>query len=307
MANITMQKEKNFVSAVVYLHNEGAQLLSFFEMLHTALEERFEQYEIIAVDDLCTDGSVETLRGWAKGVTKPLTILHTSVYQGIETAMNAGLNCAIGDYVFEFDCLEAAFPAAYIARAYETALTGSDIVTVCPTQQSGSSRVFYQLFNRFSNSAYALRTDAFRVVSRRAINRVHSMAESLPYRKAAYAASGLKMTAITFEGEAPRQSTGVFALAMDSIVLYTDAGYVFSLGAAGIMLAVSLFALVYTMVVFFHGDPIEGWTTTMLVLTFGFAGLFALFALALKYLSLILNFTFHKQICLIESVEKIQK
>ncbi|MFI3170641.1 MAG: glycosyltransferase [Faecalibacterium sp.] len=307
MADITIQKEKNFVSAVVYLHDEGALILPFFEMLYKTLDSRFEQYELIAVDDRCTDGTVENLRTWAKGIAKPLTILHTSVYQGIETAMNAGLNCAIGDYVFEFDCVEASFPAACITQAYDTALTGSDIVTVCPTKQSNTSSLFYHAFNRFSRSAYALRTDAFRVVSRRAINRVHAMAQSLPYRKAAYAASGLKMTAITYEGKAPRQSTSAFALAMDSIVLYTDAGYILSLGAAGIMLLVSLLALVYTVVVFFNGNPIEGWTTMMLMLSFGFTGLFALFALALKYLSLILHFTFHKQICLVESIEKIQK
>ncbi len=307
MADVTIQKEKNFVSAVVYLHNESAGLLPFFEMLHAALDARFEEYEMIAVDDRCTDDTTAKLREWAKGIEKPLTILHTSVYQGIETAMNAGLNCAIGDYVFEFDCLEAAFPADCIGKAYDTALTGSDVVTVCPSRQSLSSRLFYGVFNRFSGSAYALRTDAFRVVSRRAINRVHSMAESLPYRKAAYAASGLKMTGITYDGAAPRQSTGVFGLAMDSMVLYTNAGYLLSLGAAGAMLIVSLCALVYTIVIFFNGNPIEGWTTTMLVLTFGFAGLFALFALVLKYLSLILNFTFHKQICLVESIEKIQK
>ncbi len=307
MADMKLQKEKNFVSAVVYLHNEGDLLLPFFEMLHKTLDERFEQYEIIAVNDRCTDNTVAALRDWAKGVEKPLTILHTSIYQGVETAMNAGLNCAIGDYVFEFDCVEAMFPAECITRAYDTALTGCDIVTVCPTKQSNTSRLFYGVFNRFSRSAYALRTDAFRVVSRRAINRVHSMAESLPYRKAAYAASGLKMTAISYEGKAPRQSTGAIGLAMDSIVLYTDAGYVVSLGAAGVMAAVSIFSLIYTMVVYFNGQPIEGWTTTMLVLTFGFAGLFVLFSLVLKYLSLILNFVFHKQICLVESIEKIQK
>ncbi len=307
MADIKKQKEKNFVSAVVYLHNEGAELVPFFEMLYQSLDERFEQYELIAVDDRCTDDTVDTLRRWAGGIAKPLTILHLSVYQGLETAMNAGLDCAIGDYVFEFDCVEGAFPSICITQAYDTALLGSDIVTVCPNRQSGSSKLFYGVFNRFSRSAYSLRTDAFRVVSRRAINRVHAMAESLPYRKAAYAASGLKMTAITYDGKAPRQNTGAFGLAMDSMVLYTDAAYLISLCAAGAMLAASVFSLVYTMLVFWNGTPIEGWTTTMLVLTFGFSGVFALFALALKYLSLILRFTFHKQMCLVENIEKIQK
>ncbi len=308
MAEQFLNKEKNFVSAVVYMHNEGEGVTAFFEQIKSALEARFEQYEIIAVDDRCTDSTVEAVRTWAKSLEKPLTILHMSLYQGVETAMNAGLSCAIGDYVFEFDCAKAAFPTELIGTSYDTALSGSDIVAVCPVHQSASSKLFYGLFNRFSRSAYALRTDLFRVVSRRAINRVHAISANLPYRKAAYAASGLKMTALeSTVPKVPKTAPGGFNLAVDSLALYTDAGYACSLFAAGVMFLLAIAELLYTIIVYFNGTPIEGWTTMMFVLTVGFAGLFALFAIALKYLSLILSFTFRKQICLVESIEKIQK
>ncbi len=302
-----LHKEKNFISAVVYLHDCADTVVPFFQQLNQRLDARFEQYELIAVNDRCADGTVDALKQWARDLTKPLTIIHMSLYQGTETAMNAGLDCSIGDYVYEFDSAEAAFPWEMVDEAYSTAMKGSDIVTVCPDRQRASSKWFYKLFNANSRSAYRLRTDVFRLVSRRAVNRVHAVSVTLPYRKAAYAASGLKMTALVYPGTAPAAADGRFGLAIDSLALYTDAGYRFSLGLTGFMLLLALAELVYTLAVYLGGHPIEGWTTTMLVLTAGFAGLFALFAVALKYLCLILQFTFRKQNNLIEGIEKIQK
>ena len=304
---MTTNKEKNFISAVVYLHNDGVRAVKFFKMLTEQLDAHFEQYELIAVDDACTDDTVSLLRDWAKDLTKPLTFLHMSLFQRLEPCMNAGLDASIGDYVYEFDTTDTPYPADMIFAAYQTALTGSDIVSVCPNRTNGTSRLFYGVFNANSHSAYRLRTDAFRLVSRRAVNRVHASSEHLPYRKAAYAASGLKMTDLTFEGRIIDKGAGRFSLAADSLTLYTDAGFKFSAGITLIMMVLALAELVYTLVIFATGHPVEGWTTMMFVLTLGFAGVFAVLAIIVKYLSLLVDLIFKKQKYLIESVEKIQK
>ena len=163
-------KEKNFISAVVYLHNDGAQAVRFFKALNAVLDQHFEQYELVAVDDACADDTIPTLRDWAKALEKPLTILHLSLHQGRETAMNAGLDAAIGDYVYEFDSTQTPYPIELVFEAYRAAMAGSDIVSVCPRSTAGSSKMFYRVFNGNSHSAYKLRTDAFRLVSRRARN-----------------------------------------------------------------------------------------------------------------------------------------
>lgn len=304
---MTTNKEKNFISAVVYLHNDGVRAVKFFKLLTEQLDAHFEQYELIAVDDACTDDTVSLLRDWAKDLTKPLTFLHMSLFQRLEPCMNAGLDASIGDYVYEFDTTDSPYPADMIFAAYQTALTGSDIVSVCPNRTNGSSRLFYRVFNANSHSAYRLRTDAFRLVSRRAVNRVHASSEHLPYRKAAYAASGLKMTDLTFDGRIVDKGAGRFSLAADSLTLYTDAGFKFSVGVTLIMMVLALAELVYTLVIFATGHPVAGWTTTMFVLTLGFAGVFAVLAIIVKYLSLLVDLIFKKQKYLIESVEKIQK
>ena len=307
MNDPTNNKEKNFISAVLYLHDDGARAAEFCQRVNAVLDAHFEQYELVAVDDACTDDTVPALRDWAKTLAKPLTILHLSVYHGLEAAMNAGLDSAIGDYVYEFDSTAAGWDPALIFTAYEKSLAGNDIVSVCPRRQSGTSSLFYRLFNANSRAGYKLRTDAFRLVTRRAINRVHATSEHLPYRKAAYAASGLKMADLEFDGALTKQKGGRLGLAADSLALYTDAGYKASAGLTLGMLALTLLEMIYTVVIYCTGHPIEGWTTTMLVLTVGFAGLFAVLTIVVKYLSLLVDLMFRRQKYLIESVEKIQK
>ncbi|MCF2556696.1 MAG: glycosyltransferase [Bacteroidales bacterium] len=305
---MTAAREKNFISAVVYLHNEEGRAAGFLEMLRKVLEERFEQYEIVAVDDASSDGTAQEVRRFAaEQMEKPLTLLHMSLRQGREKCMNAGQDCAIGDFVYEFDSILTPYPEALIFQAYQTALQGSDVVTVGPSRVRAGSRLFYGVFNRFSRSAYPLGTDAFCLLSRRAINRVHAQSAGLAYRKAAYAASGLRVSSLTFEGALQGSRGGDLDLAVDSLALYTDAGYRVSLAVTGCMFCLALAELLYTLAIFFRGDFVEGWVTTMFVLTLGLAGLFLVLTIVVKYLSLILKLTFEKQDYLVESIEKFQK
>ena len=268
-------KEKNFISAVIYLHDDGDRAVAFCRTVAYELDAHFAQYELVVVDDACTDDTVARLREWGREQAAPLTILHMSLFHGLEDAMNAGLDAAIGDYVYEFDSTELCYPASLIFEAYRTALTGSDIVSVCPRTVRGG--------------------------------RVHASSAHLPYRKAAYAASGLKMTDLEFDGQLTVKGGGRFNLAVDSLALYTDFGFKASMTITLCMLALALAELVYTLIIFATGHPVAGWTTTMFVITVGFAGLFAVLTIVVKYLCLLLNLNFRQQKYLVESIEKLQK
>ncbi len=300
-------KEKNFISAVVYLHNSSEQVVSFFSTINNVFSEHFDKYELIAVDDCSTDDTVDRIRKWAKDLEYPLTILHMSMYQGKEDSMNAGIDAAIGDYVYEFDFTDISYDSCLIYDAYCKALEGNDIVFVCPKKVKGSSKLFYHIFNASSKSTYKLSTDTFSLVTRRAINRVHASNAYMPYRKAAYAASGLRMVSMDFDGSVANNQRQRFSLALDSLALYTNAGYRISIGITLFMMAVALIELVYAIVVYCTGKPIEGWTTMMLVMTIGFLGLFFVLSIVIRFLSLNLDMGFRKQKYLIESIEKIQK
>lgn len=301
-----INKEKNFISAVVYIDSKTKNVMPFFDTINSIFEDNFENFEFIVCNNACTNGNIEKLRNWARGINAPLTFLHMSMPQSVEACMNAGLDAAIGDYIYEFDVI-AEYGKDLPIQAYNTAIEGSDIVNICPNNSSFFSKLFYKIFNKNSKSAYPIRTNLFRLVSRRAVNRVHASSAYLPYRKAAYAASGLKSTDIEYNGKIEKNASDRFSLAIDSLILYTDACFKISVRFTILMIFITVLESIYTIAVFFTGHPIEGWTTTMLVLTVGFTGLFAVAAILIKYLSILLNIEFKKQEYLIENIEKIQK
>lgn len=306
-------KESNFVSAVVYVYENEADIQAFLTRLNTVLRDSFQKYEIICVNDASTDGSVDAIRAFASGVEGAMvSILNMSYYQGQEAAMNAGVDLSIGDFVFEFDSAVMDYRPELIMEVYRTALSGFDIVSASAAGGSRlTSRLFYRVFNRFSHSMYHLETETFRILSRRAINRVHAMSKTIPYRKALYANCGLKLNTIKYEavrgaarGRMAREKP---RLATDALILFTGVAHRLALSLALLMMGVTAAVAVYTVVIYLSGSPVEGWTTTMLFLGFGFFGMFAILAMVLKYLSILVDLTFKQQKYVFESIEKISK
>lgn len=291
----------------MYVEDDTAQTISFFKSLHAHLEQNFLNFEIIAVNSNCSANAAQNLKEWGKTVSAPITIINMSMHQQMEQCMNAGLDCSIGDYVYEFDSAKQTYNFNILAAAYQKCLSGYDIVSVCTKKMKLTSRLFYDVFNLHSHAAMKLRTDAFRLISRRAINRVHAISNKLPYRKAAYAAAGLKMATIELpESEQYISNTAPsFNMAINSLLLYTDFGYKFSLGLSSLMFLVTFAEMIYTIVIWLLGIPISGWTTTMFAITFGFTCVFVLQTIILKYLTLILDIVFQKQQYLIEGTEKL--
>ena len=239
-------KEQNFVSAVIYVRNAENRIAGFLETVMEALENHFEKSEIICVNDHSEDGSASVIRqvsGKAKNTT--VTILNMSYFHGLEIAMNAGMDLAIGDFVLEFDSATQDFGQEEIMRVYKKSLEGYDIVSASPDKrQKLSSGLFYYVFDKFSDFPYKFYTERFRILSRRVINRISSMNKSVPYRKAVYANCGLKTANIRYavcdgygkpdkDRKEKRYRSG---LAMDTLILFTEFGYRLSMSMTAIMM-----------------------------------------------------------------------
>ncbi len=306
-------KEKNFISAVVYVRNAAEVIDSFLHLVNEELSSHFERYEIICVDDFSSDNSVEVIKNFSNTVDNAvISIIHMSYYQGLEISMNAGIDLAIGDFVYEFDHIYVDYQKNVITDIYYESLKGYDIVSASPDKKMRfTSKSFYKLFNKNAKNTHKLETESFRVLSRRGINRVQAMSKTIPYRKAIYASCGLKTACVKYEVK--QQSSEVnkdefrWNTAIDSLILFTDLGYKISLSLTFIMMLATLFSGAYTVYVFFSATPIAGWTTTMLVLSFSFFGIFAVSAIIIKYLSILIKLTFRKQEYIIEGIEKITK
>ena len=308
-------KESNFVSVVVYLRNGADRIESFLRGINEVFSENFKKYEIIFVNDSSVDNSVEIIKKITAEIEGPmLSVLNMSYYQGVEQAMNAGVDLAIGDFVFEFDGTALDFELDLVMEVYRRSLAGYDIVIASPKGRSReTSKLFYLIYNKFSKTAYPIRTESFKILSRRVINRVGAMSSTIPYRKALYSNCGLKQDTIYYNPTHERNDLGQDELqmrkdvALNSLILFTDVAYKATFGMALLMMILTVAIGIYTVAIFFGETPVAGWTTTMLFLSISFFGVFAILAIIIKYLTVLMNLIFQRQNYVVESLEKITR
>ena len=311
-----MNKEKNFISAVVYVNNNQDTIKYFLIQLNSTLKETFEKYEIICVNDASDDGSVSKIQEFSNDIDEcVVSIINMSYYQGLETSMNAGVDLAIGDFVFEFDDDYIDYDLSTITDIYFRSLEGYDIVAAANTKRKFFSNLFYKLYNRSANTQYKLNSETFRILSRRAINRIHSMSKTIPYRKAIYSNCGLQIDTTIYaptkakinKSQTKNNSKHRQDTAFNTLILFTNVAYKISMFMTVLMLLATFSSAIYTVVIFLLGKPVAGYTTTMLVITLSFFGVFAILAMIIKYLSIIIDLIFKEQKYVVESIEKITK
>lgn len=306
-------KEKNFISAVVYVFNSGSCIFDFLSQLEGELGKTFEKAELICVNDASQDESVQEIKRFAAQSKSVVTVLNMSFHQGMELSMNAGVDLAIGDFVYEFEAPVFTYPQELLRAAYEKALQGYDIVSVSPkASRNFLSKLFYRVYNNSSNAQYPLQTEALNLLSRRAINRVCAMSKSIAYRKAVYANCGLKKAVISYEPTKAlpsidgSQKKDYRNTAVDALILYTNLAFRCTMTFSFIMMLAMFAMVVYTLIIYFQGIPIAGWSSTILFLSFAFFGLFAVLTAIIKYLSLLLRLNSNRLSYVIESIDKLR-
>jgi len=308
--------EKKFISLVVYLHNDEKRIRKFLERTHDTIAKSFEQYEMIFVNDSCMDSTVEIIKEYVKEkkVESLVSVIHMGFFQGIEASMNAGRDIAIGDFVYEFDDVITDYDTSLIFEAYTKLISGYDIVSACSdAKRRVTSKIFYSLFNKYSKGVGKIGSETFRIVSRRAINRIKSMGNYIPYRKAVYANCGLATTSLIYKcngDERKKSKNHKFgerkSLALDSFIYFTNIMERVSAFVSGVFLILSIVMLTYTAIDYFTERGIaEGWASTVGFMALGFFGVFALLTIILKYLSVMLNLIFKQQKYLVSDIEKI--
>ena len=310
-------KEKKFVSAVVYLRNDSLYVNGFLEMITKVLSESFTEYELIFVNDASTDDSVAKIHKYCEENdrhARMISIVQLSHYQGQETAVNAGRDLAIGDFVFEFDDMLIDYDPSMIMDVYKKALSGFDIVSSGADNASGiTSRAFYGIYNKLAESGEDIDSETFRILSRRAINQIKSIDRYIPYRKAIYMNCGLASSRIGYDSPDPgarkkalrsRHERG--SLAIDSLIYFTNAmgKLAWAMCIVFAIIAVGVGAdIIYETVALTH--PVEGWRSTMGFISVGFFGIFLILSIIVRYLSVLLNVSFKRSRYLIAEIDKV--
>ena len=306
--------EKKFVSVIIYLNDCEKEIERFLDTVIGSMQENFVSYELVCVDDACIDDTVDIIKKYsaAKSVSGMISLVHMGKYQGIEPSMNAGRDVAIGDFVYEFDSVMIDYNPKIIMDAYYKLTEGFDIVGVGPS--SGKrlfSRIFYGIYNRSNEGRTHIGTETFRIISRRAINRIKVMGDFIPYRKAVYANCGLETGEIIYETttSAKRREKDTyqrFKLAMDSFIYFTNVLEKISTIVCVLFLITTVGFVTYALVDHLvYNNAIAGWTSLICFMSFGFFGVFLILTIILKYMAVMLNLVFRRQKYLVSSIEKV--
>ena len=143
-------KEKNFVSAVVYLYNEGNYIQSYLKGLEDSLKKNFEKYEIIVVNDASTDEGAKNVKTYVSSQEgAKVTLMNMGYHQGLETSMDAGVDLAIGDFVFELEFTYSDYDWSVLMDVYHHSLEGYDIVNAKGNvgKKVTTGSLFYNIMN----------------------------------------------------------------------------------------------------------------------------------------------------------------
>jgi dolichol-phosphate mannosyltransferase len=306
-------KEKKFISVVAYAHNSEKTVVQFLESIHDFLKNKFDSLEIIVVNDASTDKTLEQINQHKQKYNGKVTVISTAWKHNCELAMLAGIEMAIGDFIYEIDSTNLEFPVDSLWEAYQKSATGFDVVFASPNSKlNTSSRIFYKILGKFSYQKLDLRTESFKLITRRALNAILKSKDKNRYRKIIYRSSGFPTAIIFFKPTKKIQSNMTLqekiSLATDILLSFSDIGLKLTLFLSLLFFIISVSIGIYTVLIYLteRSIVIAGWTTTMLFLSFSFSGMFLILAILGKYLTIILEETKERPSYFLQSIKRIR-
>lgn len=202
---------ETLISVVAPLHQgDGAAMDAFLNETVAVLQGLVTHYEIILVDDGTTDDTADRVRAL---LTRHdfVRFLRLSRHFGEETAIAAGLDVAIGDYVVVM--LPNMDPPLFIPKFFERARAGADIVYGVrmhrhaePAWYRAGARVFYWYINNVVKAALPEDSTQFRCMTRQVVNAITQIRDPERYLRLLTSYIGFKKEGLPY---APINRTGL--------------------------------------------------------------------------------------------------
>lgn len=266
------------LSVVLPAYNEEQMLAKTCRTLKKILDLAEINYELVIVDDGSTDQTWKIIEETAEK-DRNVTGVHFSRNFGKEAAIVAGLAQASGNAVSVMDC-DLQHPPEVLVKMYRLWEQGYEVVegikksrgteTVFHRKSAG---FFYRIMSRATGFNMENASD-FKLLDRKAVESVLSMPERSMFFRATSSWVGFKSTSVLFEvqereaGESKWSTGSLIRYAFRNIVAFTTLPLQFvTIGAGGCFIC-SLLLLIYSLVRYFTGHAVEGYTTLLIVMLF---------------------------------------
>ena len=266
------------LSVVLPACNEEPMVEKTCRTLRELLEQAGIRYELVLVDDGSSDGTWAAIEK-VSGEDKNATGVHFSRNFGKEAAIVAGLAQACGDVVAVMDC-DLQHPPEILLEMYRLWKQGYEVVEGIKKNRGKetlfhrkSAGFFYRIMSRATGFDMENASD-FKLLDRKAVESVLAMPERSMFFRAASSWIGFKSISVPFEvqereaGESKWSAGTLISYAFRNIVAFTTLPLQFVTAGAVCCFGCSLLLLVYSLVRYFSGHAVEGYTTLLIVMLF---------------------------------------
>ncbi len=269
------------LSIVVPCKNEEESIPLFYPVLKENLDKINIEYELLIVDDGSTDKTVE-ISEKLKEKDSNIKIISFSRNFGKEAGILAGLKESKGDYAVIMDA-DLQDPPTLLNEMYNYVSSGEyDSAATYRVTRKGEppirsffARMFYKLINKMIDVEIVDGARDYRLMNRKMVDAIISMAEYNRFSKGIFAWVGFKTKYIEFEnvervaGETKWNFFKLFAYAIDGIVGFTTAPLRIATFSGAF---VSLFGFIYMLYIVIKaitiGDPVAGYPSLIAIICF---------------------------------------
>ncbi len=266
------------LSVVIPCYNEADCLALLHARVAAAARAAVgEDFEILLINDGSRDESWAIMQRLAAADPR-LVAINLSRNHGHQLALTAGLDLCAGEQILIIDA-DLQDPPELLADMRRTmAEQAADVVYAVRRKRAGetlfkkaTAAAFYRLLDRLTDTAIPLDTGDFRLMSRRALDALLSLPEQARFIRGMVAWIGFRQVPIVYDraerhaGDTHYPIGRMVRLAFDAVTGFSTAPLRFASHASVLLAGASLLLLVYIGWGYFAGSPVQGWTSTMLV------------------------------------------
>lgn len=280
-SSLHWQQMKKKVSVFVPAHNEENALPLLYEELRKLMDgtDAYE-WEILVVNDGSTDGTLSVLKELHEKDER-VHYVNLSRNFGKENAMLAGFDYVAGDCMVIMDA-DMQDPPSLIPDMLTLWEEGYEDVYARRADRGRESwlrkrcsLLFYRILEASTRFEVLKNVGDFRLLDRCCIEALRRMREQDRYTKGMFCWIGFKKKEIVFNrgdrvaGESNWSFFSLFNLAVEGITSFTTAPLRMA-SIAGFLIAFGsfLFLLYYLVKTLLWGDPVQGFTTLVVIMLF---------------------------------------
>lgn len=266
------------LSIVLPAYNEEQMIDKTAETLQTLMEKECIEYELVFVDDGSKDTTWEKIENLHKK-NAAIMGLHFSRNFGKEAAIFAGLANATGDCVIVMDC-DLQHPPAAAVQMFRLWQEGYEIVEGIKKSRGKESPLhtlsagtFYKLMSKATKIDMSRASD-FKLLDKKAVEELLKMPERNAFFRAMSSWIGFKTGVVEFDvqereaGVSKWSTKALIKYAITNIVGYSAAPMQIVTGAGIITFVLAVILGLQTLIRYFTGEAVEGFTTVILLLLF---------------------------------------